>query len=187
MAQPLHRSPLAALIADGRNVGGLVFTDLTLARRAGVKGPGTRRWLEDTGYGPLPSPNFAARSSAKLLVAMLGESEALLLDATSATTLWPFGLGAPVSPGVYPVPRGEGTFWVAISGRAAPDMFARVCAVDLRLNSFRDLQVAQTMIAKASAIIIRDGSFADPAFHVLGDISLGAYLVSQLLAVAQSA
>jgi sarcosine oxidase subunit gamma len=118
---------------------------------------------------------------------MLSENEALLLDTTSTTTLCSFGSGAEISAGVYPVPRGEGTFWVAISGRAAPDIFACVCGVDLRLGSFRDLQVAQTMVAKASAIIIRDDSFADPAFHVLGDISLGAYLVSQLLAIAQSA
>jgi sarcosine oxidase subunit gamma len=118
---------------------------------------------------------------------MLAESEALLLDAAGTATLWSFGSGAAISPGVYPVPRAEGTFWVAISGRGAPDMFACVCGVDLRPGSFRDLQVAQTVIAKSSAIIIRDDAFADPTFHVLGDISLGPYLVRQLLTAAQSA
>jgi sarcosine oxidase subunit gamma len=187
MTQSRYRSPLAALVPDGWSAVSLAFTDLTLARRAGVKGPRARRWLDDMGYRPLPPPNFAVRSLSGPLVVMLGESEALLLDAASRATLWSFGSGAAISPDVYPVPRAEGTFWVAISGRAAPDMFACVCSVDLRPKSFRDLQVAQTMIAKSSAIIIRDDAFADPTFHVLGDISLGPYLVSQLLTAAQSA
>jgi sarcosine oxidase, subunit gamma len=187
MTRALYRSPLAALVPDGRTVRGLAFTDLTLARRAGVKGPRTRQWLGDMGYRPLPPPNFAIRSSSGPLVVMLGESEALLLDAASRAALWSFGSGAAISPGVYPVARSEGSFWVAISGRTAPDMFACVCSVDLRPGSFRDLQVAQTMIAKASAIIIRDDAFGDPTFHVLGDISLAPYLVGELLTAAQSA
>ena len=48
-------------------------------------------------------------------------------------------------------------------------------------------RTTQTMIAKSSAIIIRDDAFAEPTYHVLGDISLGPYLVGELLAAAQSA
>jgi sarcosine oxidase subunit gamma len=186
MTPALVRSPLVALVPGRREVGGVTFTDLTLARRAGVKGPRTRQWLESMGFGPLPPPNFAVRSTSGALVVVLDESEALLLDAANKATLWSFGSGAAISPGVYPVPRGEGTFWVAISGRSAADMFACVCGVDLRPSSFRNLQVAQTIVAKASAIIIRDDGLGDPGFHILGDISFGPYLATQFLTAAQS-
>ena len=101
--------------------------------------------------------------------------------------MWSFGSGAALAPGAYPVPRAEGTFWITIAGESAPDMFACVCAVDLRRKSFGDLQVAQTMIAKASAVIVRDDAVGSSAFHVLGDISLGPYLVRQLLTAAELA
>jgi sarcosine oxidase subunit gamma len=186
MVPALDRSSLAALIPGRSDAGGVTFTDLSLKRRAGVKGPKARQWLESMGFGPLPPPNFAVRRASGALVVMLGENEALLLDAANKATMWSFGSGAAISPGVYPVPRREGTFWLAISGRSAADMFACVCGVDLRPSSFRDLRVAQTIVAKASAIIIRDGGFGDPGFHLLGDISFGPYLVTQLLAAAQS-
>ena len=64
-------------------------------------------------------------------------------------------------------------------------MFACVCGVDLRPKSFADLQVAQTMVAKASAIIIRDDSLGACGFHMLGDISLGPYLLQQLVFAAE--
>ena len=188
MAEPLSRSPLASFLPGGSTAGGLAFADLTLAPRAGIKGPSARSWLEGAGYGSLPPPNFALRRGAGLLLlAMLGESEALLLDRTGGTPLWSFGSGAALAPGAYPVPRAEGAFWITVAGGRAPDMFATVCAIDLRPKSFKDLQVAQTMIAKSSAIIIRDDGAGESAFHVLGDISLGPYLVQQLLAAAQMA
>ncbi len=180
-AGSLDRSPLATLLPGGAIHGGLVFEDRTLSPRAGVKGPGARDFLVGRGFGPLPPPNQAIRSPSGAVVAMLGASEALILDPGATTALWSFDTGAPLAPGAYPVPRGEGTFWVTVAGESAPAMFAMVCGVDLRPQVFPDLQVAQTIIAKASAIVIRDTSIADDGFHVLGDISLAGYLVRQLL------
>ena len=183
MTGNLPRSPVAALLSDAAIPGGLAFTDLTLAARAGVKGPGARAWLEGQGYGPPLRPNSAIRDTSGILIAMLGETEALVLRTGDTPPLWSFGSGAALAPGAYPVPRGEGTFWITISGPAAPEMFASVCSVDLRPGSFANLQVAQTIVAKTSAIIIRD----DPVgFHLLGDMSLGPYLVRQLRRAAQS-
>lgn len=186
MMATLSRSPIAALLADWPIPGGLVFTDLTLAGRAGVKGPGARAWLEGQGYGPLPRPNAAMRGASGVLVAMLGETEALLLRTADTPPLWSFEFGAALAPGAYPIPRGEGSFWITISGPAAPEMFACVCGVDLRQRSFANLQVAQTIVAKASAIIIRDDAVGACGFHLIGDISLGPYLVRQLRHAAQA-
>lgn len=183
MAAVHSRSPLRGVLPEGLGKGGLVWTDLTLAPRAGVKGQGARAWLEAKGYGPLPLPNRAARHAAGPMVVMLGESEALLLDAGSSAPLWSFGTGAALAPRVYPMPRAEGTFWTAVSGAGAADMFASLCGVDLRAKSFGDLQVAQTMIAKTNAIVIRDDAVG---FHLLGDISTATYLARQLLAAPPS-
>ena len=144
------RSIAARDAPAGRRVtrNGLVFEDRTLAPRAGVKGPGARDFLVGRGFGPLPPPNQAIRSSSGAVVAMLGASEALVLDPGATTPLWSFGTGAPLAPGAYPVPRGEGTFWVTIAGAGTSAMFAMVCGVDLRPQVFPDLRIAQTIIAK---------------------------------------
>lgn len=177
-------SPLATLLPGPVTQGGLVFEDRTLAARAGVKGPGARAFLDDRGFDPLPSPNRAIRTSSGAVVAMLGESEALILDPAGKTTLWGFETGAALAPGAYPVPRGEGTFWITVAGEGTSAMFATVCGVDLRPKAFADLQIAQTVVARSSAIIIRDDDLGPEGYHVLGDISLGSYLVRQLLAAA---
>lgn len=117
---------------------------------------------------------------------MLGENEALLLDPNGRADLWSFETGAPLAPQVFPLPRAEGTFWITIEGRDAPAMFAMVCGVNLARRAFGDLHVAQTMVAKSAAIIIRDGTVGDEGFHVLGDISLASYLVRQLLDAANT-
>jgi hypothetical protein len=43
------------------------------------------------------------------------------------------------------------------------------------------------MVAKASAIIIRDDALGACGFHVLGDMPLGPYLVRRLRRAAQFA
>jgi sarcosine oxidase subunit gamma len=186
MAAVHRRSPLATFLPGASTPGGLAFHDRTLAPRAGIRGPGTRNWLVAEGYRSPPPANMAVRLPSGLIVAMLGENEALFLDPDGTTPLWSFATGAAFAPGVYPVPRAEGTFWITIAGEAAPAMFALLCGVDLRRKAFPDLRVAQTMIAKAAAVVIRDDAIAGEAFHVLGDISLASYLVRQLVAAAES-
>jgi len=185
-AAPLHRSPLATLLPGPTTRSGLVFEDRTLAPRAGIKGPGARDFLVGRGFNPLPPPNQAIRSSSGTVVAMLAASEALVLDLAATTSLWSFGTGAPLAPGAYPVPRREGTFWVTVTGTGTFEMFAMVCGVDLRPQAFADLRVAQTIVAKSSAIVIRDEDVGEEGFHILGDISLGSYLVRQFLEAAES-
>ncbi|MCP4382456.1 MAG: hypothetical protein GY798_13745 [Hyphomicrobiales bacterium] len=185
-ADTLHRSAIATLLPVATTRRGLVFEDRTLAPRAGIRGPGARGFLIGLGFDPLPPPNQAIRSSSGTVVAMLGASEALLLDLSATASLWSFGTGAPLAPGAYPVPRWEGTFWVTVKGTGSSAMFAMICGVDLRPQAFADLAVAQTIVAKSSAIVIRDDDVGEEGFHILGDISLGSYLMRQLLDAADS-
>jgi sarcosine oxidase subunit gamma len=182
-----RRSPLAALLPQEITRSGLAFRDRTLDPRAGIRGRGVGAWLVENGYGAAAPPNRAHRLDSGLVVAMLGEAEALFLDRAGAVSLWLYGSGAPLAPDVYPTPRAEGTFWITVSGVTAPAMLATVCGVDLRRKAFADLQVAQTMIAKVPAIVIRDSGLGEEGFHVLADITLAAYIVRQLLDAADAA
>ena len=51
----------------------------------------------------------------------------------------------------------------------AADMFAKLCGVDLSPNRFAEGQVAQTSVARLSAIVIRSDTAGALAFHLLAD------------------
>ena len=55
-------------------------------------------------------------------------------------------------------------------------MFAKLCAVDLRPAKFADLSIAQTSVARLSAIVIRDDRADSLAYHLLADSASAAYL-----------
>ena len=60
-------------------------------------------------------------------------------------------------------------------------MFAKLCGVDLRVDHFPDLAIAQTSVARSNAIVIRDDLGATPTFHLLGDSASAAYMWDVLL------
>jgi len=56
----------------------------------------------------------------------------------------------------FPVPRRDASFWFALTGREAAAMLAKLCGVGLRPKRFADRSVAQTSVARMSAIVIRN-------------------------------
>ena len=60
-------------------------------------------------------------------------------------------------------------------------MFAKICGVDLRPHHFADGRIAQTSLAKMSAIVIRADLGRTPAFHLLADSASAEYLWGCLL------
>ena len=65
-------------------------------------------------------------------------------------------------------------------------MLAKLCAIDLRVDRFAPLQVAQTQAARLSVILVRDGT-DPPAWHVLADSSCADYLWDSLVDAMQEA
>jgi sarcosine oxidase subunit gamma len=63
-------------------------------------------------------------------------------------------------------------------------MFAKLCAIDLRPAKFADLSIAQTSIAKMSAILVRADIGAKPVFHLLVDSAAAVYFCDCLLDAA---
>jgi sarcosine oxidase subunit gamma len=76
----------------------------------------------------------------------------------------------------YPMPRAESHAWFIVAGERAPAMFAKLCGVDLRPHRFALGSIAQTSLAKMSAIVIRADLGDAPAFHVLADSASAEYL-----------
>ena len=189
MADALRRSFLhrAAPVAAGE----IVLADLSLQPRSGFKGRGTPEWLEAESV-VLPETNHAARQPDGTLAVRLGPREVLLLAPTPSSDCglidrldraWPEGRD-PATPRGYPVPRADSHCWFLLTGRQVPAMLAKLCAIDLRVDQFAPLQVAQTQAARLSVILVRDGT-DPPAWHLLADSSCADYLWDSLVDAMQ--
>lgn len=168
----------------------LGLADLSPLPRAGFKGAGTVEWLEGKKLAVPAESNRALRQKNGALAARLAPAEVLILGGLGSTvgglpvTLNAAWAAEPLPPAVprgYPVPRQDSHAWFLIAGERAAAMFAKLCAVDLRPGKFDDLAIAQTSVARLSAIVIRDDRGATPAYHLLADSASAPYLWDVLL------
>jgi sarcosine oxidase gamma subunit len=182
----LLRSPIASG-SPVRFGNGVIVTDLTLLPRAGAKGPALRDFLDGGGFRLGTAVNRAYRQDGGALLALLSPTEVLWLGPCDGAGILPWQSedAAPLAPAVYAVPRRGGTFWFHIEGTAARDGFSRLCGIDFRDGAFPDLHVAQTLAARVSVVIIREDQSGSAAYHLIGDISLAAYMW-EALATAMS-
>jgi len=152
--------------------------------RVGFKGAGTVAWLAGQGLEVPPESNRAARQPGGELAARLAPGEVLILGNLAGQgglpgqldTAWTAGPLPPETPRGFPVPRQDSHAWFLVSGRESAGMFAKLCGVDLRPARFPDLSVAQTSVARLSAIVVRDDRADTLAYHVLADSASAAYL-----------
>jgi sarcosine oxidase subunit gamma len=162
----------------------MALVDLSPLPRTGFKGPGALAWL---GQQKTPAPdtdNTAGVLDDGTLVARLAPSEALLLGDPLGEAAAIARLDGKEADGfaaeAYRVPRRDTNAWFRLTGRQAAACMAKLCGVDLRADSFADLAVAQTQVARLSAIVIRQdltgGRTAVPAFHLLFDSASAEYL-----------
>ena len=86
--------------------------------------------------------------------------------------------------GFYPVPRQDTHAWLLLLGRQVPALLSKVCAIDFRPDRFADLAIAQTMVARVGAVVLRCDIGGALAFHVLADTASTLYLWTTLLQAA---
>jgi sarcosine oxidase subunit gamma len=164
----------------------LGLADLSVLPRSGFKGAGTARWLAAQGVS-LPEVNEAAVQQDGTLAARLGPEEVLLLGGLDGAAgqldrlseAWTNAGGD--GPRGYPVPRRETHSWFLVTGGHAADMFAKLCAVDLRPQCFANHRIAQTSVARANAIVIRADLAQTLAYHLLVDSASADYFLPVLL------
>lgn len=152
----------------------LGLADLSPLPRTGFKGRATPEFLSQQGIEIGEASNRAYPCGRNSCVVRLAPTEVLILgsrdgdddlyacleEAWSADTA-----------NVFHVPRRDGTFWFAVTGSEAPAMLAKLCGVDLRPGRFANRAVAQTLVARINAIVIRDDINDVLSYHVLGDVA----------------
>ncbi|MGF1626884.1 MAG: sarcosine oxidase [Alphaproteobacteria bacterium] len=172
-----------AELAVARRMG---LADLSGLPRTGYKGRGALDWLRGQGVKVPEENNCALPQPDDTLACRLAPSELLLLGGLDGTpglcadldAAWP---GADAGTGAYKVPRPETNLWFALTGDAAGTMFSKICGVDLRASHFPNHAIAQTQVARLSAIVVRADLASTPAFHLLADSASAGYVLTVLL------
>jgi sarcosine oxidase subunit gamma len=167
----------------------MAIADLSGLPRTGFKGAGTIEWLQGQGLAIGPDSNIAYAQEGGALAARLAPAEIFLIDSLEATgtlidklnAAWAWGTEKPRKLIGYPMPRQDSHAWFMITGHAAPEMFAKICGVDLRPHKFQPGRIAQTSLAKMSGIVIRDDRGSIPAYHLLADVASAEYLWAAVL------
>ena len=141
----------------------LTLCDLNFLQRIGFKGAGTCKWLEKKNI-PIPeNVNATVSTNEGCLIARLGNNDVLILDNLQSQTNLPNNLERKwfqdyseknVACG-FIIPRQDTHACFSITGNDAAEMFAKLSAIDLRTSKFKNQVIAQTSLARLSAIIIR--------------------------------
>lgn len=167
----------------------LRLCDLSLLPRWGVKGRGALAWLGAVAARVPSADNRAERQPDGPLIARLSPGEALILSPLSGReTTFAAALDTLPSEGregCYPAPRRDSHCWFAVTGADAPQFFAKLCAVDLAADRFADGSIAQTSVARLSAIVIRHDLGGPVSFFLLAESASAQYLWDCLLDAMQ--
>jgi len=169
------------------------LADISMLPHSGFKGAGVVEWLRGQGVEVSEEPNWAPRQTGGGLAVRQAAAEVMILGDLSGDGGWPERLKQawwaepvpPQRPRGFPMPRDETHAWLAVTGEHAAAMFAKLCGVDLRAQSFPQGRVAQTSIARLNGVIVRDDRGDDrdaaPFYHLLADCAAAEYLWDCLL------
>lgn len=161
----------------------LAICDLSYLQRTGFKGAGACEWLENQNINIPTNINHALPHDNGCLITRLGTSDILILDSLKNQTNLPINLEQQwkhdYAPGNkscgFIVPRQDSHACLSVTGEYAPEMFAKLCAIDLRVEKFANNMIAQTSLARLSAIIIRHDLNAFSNYFVLVESTSAEY------------
>ena len=190
----VERSPLAAFaerfeqastVSDGR----LTLAEESLWAQVNVRVEPTEAYLlADALGGPLPSVANTVSSTASGLVVWLGPDEWLVLSPAARPGLDGDLKAAAGTTPVSVVDVSAARTIVAVGGKAARDVLAHGCALDLHASRFPPGSCAQTRLALANVVLIAPPAQSDfsqsPTFYILVRSSFAAYLATWLLDAA---
>jgi sarcosine oxidase subunit gamma len=168
---------------------GLVIADLSLLPRLGFKGSGTLPAMQARGLTLDNKPNRAFRQEDGSLCMVLAASEVFLLSGfegdkgqlSGFETSWRIEDNEKT----YPMPRRHSHSWFALEGDDGPELFSKICAVDLRADKFADLAIAQTSVARLNSIVLRADAAGRSIYHLLADSASSAYMLKCLKDAAE--
>lgn len=161
----------------------VMLADLSPLPRLGIKGREAIAAARKRGVTVEAEPNRAFRQADGGLCLVLGAGDLVLLGALDGSA----GFDAleesfKMDDGerAYPLARRDSHGWLAVAGREAPTLFAKLCAVDLRPRKFADLAIAQTSVARLNAVVVRADRGERLTYHLLADSASATYLWASL-------
>lgn len=165
--------------------GHLALLDLSPLPRFGLKGTAIQTWLADRAFVVGPIPNLAYEQEDGCLAARLSKKELLFLCQPAQPGM--FIQYDYFSPGrdCYVIRRRDTHYWFALTGEKASTLLAKLCGVDFSPCAFANHQVAQTQVARTSAIVVRSDVQETPCYYLLGDNSYCTYMWACLLDAMQ--
>ncbi len=153
------------------------LSNLSFLPRAGIKGKDLSPWIQARNYEIAAECNRSYLQHDGVLAARLSPGELLLLcnpaEPTTDVMEW---YAADATYQCYPVRRQDSHYWFAVKGTRAPELFAKVCGVNLSHEAFENHSVAQTSVARTSAVIVRNDVDDVLNYYLLGDISTLQYM-----------
>lgn len=169
-------------VSQARDLG---LCDVSALTRTGYKGWNSASWLETMGAKITKENNLVCVQSDSSRVGRLGANEfvilgdyygnASLLEKLNKT--W----AMENADGCFEVPRTDTNCWLVVTGKRAPEFFAKICAVDLRESALPKDTIVQTNVARLNAILIKSGHSETPIFDILVDTASAVYLWRALL------
>lgn len=159
----------------------LSLIDLSSLPRAGVKGHDVSSWIESKGYDVGEIPNRAYMQRDGVLVVRLSPGELMLLSDPVSPSAITVTNSPEATYRCYPLRRQDSHYWFALTGADGQNMFAKLCGVDLSPDTFSDDSVAQTSVAKTSAVIVRHDIEDVLCYYLLGDSSTKLYMWNCLI------
>ena len=157
----------------------LALADFCSLPRIGFDGPDAGPWLRRMGLPVADAPNLAMRAEDGSIVARLSFQEFLILSfrpgCAAALSKLVSSLEGDESPGVYPLPRADSHAGFVLMGQYSAKCVSKLCAIDLRSNSFPPLATAQTLMAGVPTIVVNIGNRSLPAFSLLPDSSYAEF------------
>ena len=159
----------------------IALVDLSTLARSGIKGSHLRKWIESNDYAVGEDSNRAYEQRDGVLIARLSPGELLLLSRPASPSSSALTSVPDTNYRCYPVRRQDSHYWFSLTGPCCPEMFAKLCAVDLSPDVFDKHSVAQTSVAKTSAIILRHDSKELLRYYLLADSSTRLYMWTCLI------
>ena len=155
--------------------GGLSLRDLSLSHGSGIRGLGAGQWLASH-HSSLPqAPNQIVSTPDGRLIMSLSHREFWILSPETPASLEAPASGALVAD-VWPLYCQHSHGWLELSGEQRAEVMAKLCGVDFCDEVFAPGQVAQTQVARVSAVVAHHLRGRERVFSILVDQSLVDYL-----------
>lgn len=162
-----------------------VIVECTPTERLGLRGPGTIEWVTAQGLVVPSAVNTSAISPCGTTVMRLGQQEVLLAapvvgNGERLRELRQAWGGSPLPVKGYDAYRDEGWAWFVVSGPDAAALMRRISMADLRPETLKLNDIAQTRALHMDVVVARLDRFGALSYDIFLDIASAKFALDVL-------